>query len=175
VTPTFITWAAGAVVAILLGIFGYLIHLSDRMGDLKKDCTDNIAKVSKDVEIIQKERELTCEAHGKALALLPDMQRSLDRLLYRQELQDAHAADALHSPQHEERDNLVERLLKGELRLDEIDRVICLLKQAMREEELPDKRWTAFLLLGRAEVEQEKLLRTQREVHERLWGVKHAG
>jgi hypothetical protein len=144
--PAWLIPALGILSAILLACFGYILRLADGQGELKREFA-----------ALASEHRTLCSEHSKALDTLPGMSRTLDRLVYRQELQDAHAADVLHSPTHKGRDDLVEGMLNGGLSAEELEETISLLLAAQKSERRGDKRIAAALLLGRAKSELRKL------------------
>jgi hypothetical protein len=122
--------------ALLLALVGWVVILSRSVGKLEGQCD--------------------------VLGCIPEMKRQLERLVYRQELLDTHAADVLHGPEHRERDELVRGLLAGTLTRAEVERVAELLRQAKTSDPVAEKRFYALLLLGRAEWE---LTATKRRIN----------
>jgi hypothetical protein len=117
-----------------------------------------VTKLAADVSKIQGERAITCKVHGEQLKAIEDCQKEMskqvDRLVWRQEQDDAHAADGLHSPTHRERDILLVGLMSGTLSVPEIERLIVLLRQAKIDHSTgAEERMYASHLLGRAEWE----------------------
>jgi hypothetical protein len=129
VTGPLLLSAVGIVVAILTGIFAYVYAIG---------------------------REVSAVSETVKAAQLPVMARNLDRLMYRQELQDAHAEDILHSPEHRERDELVRGLRAHTLTRAEIERVAEMLREAKTRGATAEERLSAVQLLGLAEWEMAK-------------------
>lgn len=135
------TWLSGIIGAALLACFGYLIVLTREVWQTKSD-----------VKECQAAHKTTCEYITKNMAAVPELVRQVDRLVYRQELADIHAIDGLHSPHAPERDSLLDRMRRGEeLSIEDLERVVNLLRDARVSERSADKRWYATTLLSRAE------------------------
>jgi hypothetical protein len=126
---------ASLVGALLLAIFGYLVRLST------------------EVSAIQAAREVTCREHGNMLARIPEIEKQLERLVYRQQLSDdivtKQAAAIIHSPIHVNRDELVDKLVEGTLTGPEAEELKWRLEQMLHEEPDNNKRLAAALLLVR--------------------------
>jgi hypothetical protein len=117
-----------------------------------------VSKLAADVSGIKAAREVTCKEHGDRLKSMDDslteMRRQVDRLVYRQEVADAHAVEGLHSPTHRERDELLRGLMVGSISLPEIERLICLLREVkLSLSASPEDKMNASQLMGRAEWE----------------------
>jgi hypothetical protein len=124
-----------------------------------------VAKLAADVSGIKEARAVTCKEHGEKLKENGDgikaineamtaMSKQVDRLVWRQEQDDARAADSLHSPTHRERDVLLVGLMSGTLSIPEIERLIVLLRDAYINGGLkPEEKFFATQLLSRAEWE----------------------
>jgi hypothetical protein len=121
----------GLALSVLVVLFGYVLKLSADVSGIKA----------------------TCKSRGENCKSVAELTLKVDRLVYRQELADSHAADGLHAPTHYERDGLVDRLLVGDLTEAELERVIALLADAKKNEKSGDKRYWAGQLLTRAETE----------------------
>jgi hypothetical protein len=116
-----------------------------------------VSKLAADVAGIKESRAVTCKEHGDKLAvmdaMLDEVRRQVDRLVWRQENADAHAVEGLHSPTHRERDELLRGLMTGSLSLPEIERLICLLREVKLSKASPEDKMNAAQLMGRAEWE----------------------
>lgn len=172
-TATALIWAAGAILAMLLAIFGYLVALTMRVGDVKTE-------FSRDIEAIKEARKVTCHEHGRQLECLPDIREQLARLVYRQELEDKlmirQAADAIHSPVHKDRDALMDKLVEGTLTRSEAKRLKKMLQEYIAEQ--PDRmlRWYACNALIRVQWElRDHLLaaRSSREAPREFHHLRH--
>ena len=75
--------------ALLLALVGYVIILAGKVGRLEGVCEN--------------------------LSCIPDLKRNLDRMMWRQEQDDAHSADILHRDDHRERDLLILGLMSRTL------------------------------------------------------------
>lgn len=124
----------GLAVTILLGVFKLVYDLSRE-----------VSSISKAVEVAE----------------LPSMKKSVDRLVYRQELEDERAFDEAHSPHTPETDVLIEQLRDGNLTESGLHTIICGLDEAMKTERSGTKWLTLGLLKDRAKAElRDKVLET---------------
>jgi hypothetical protein len=136
-------WLAPSILGtILLALFGYVVTLTREIGSVK----ESVAKM-----------QGTCTASMDAVkastACFPEVKRTVDRLVYRQELADQQAAAGLHAPTHHERDTLVDELMAKRLDADGLRRVIELLQEAQVKERTADNRLRAIQLMQRAQTE----------------------
>lgn len=60
-----------------------------------------------------------------------------------------HMASIIHSPEHKDRDELVDKLVYGTLQPDEAERLACLLEQNIEENHSEGKKLASALLLAR--------------------------
>jgi hypothetical protein len=134
----------GVVCAIVLAIFGYVIILTNRIGD-----------VDKKVEKIIGQREITCEEHGKQLACIPSMKQTLEGLAADNKrswgVLDKYLASVIHSPIHKERDALMDRFKDGVLTSSEIIALRPMLEKFVEEEKDNGKKLAGALALMRLE------------------------
>jgi hypothetical protein len=84
---------------------------------------------------------------------LKEMKTNVDRLVYRQELQDHRAAADAHSPHTPEVDGYIERLMRGELDADGLRAAIAVFEENMKTERNGTKWLNKGLLLDRAKAE----------------------
>jgi hypothetical protein len=116
----------GIGVGLLVGIFKYLFDLNREVGELKQNV---------------------------GAAKLGDMRTQVDRLMYRQELQDGRAATDVHSPHTPDLDALVEGLMHRTLDEDQLHTVVCALDEAMKTERNGTKWLNMGFLSDRAKAE----------------------
>ena len=121
----------GLAVSIIIGVFLQLLRIAEKVSSLEKE-----------VEVAE----------------LPSMRRSVDRLVYRQELEDDRAFDEAHSPHTPEVDALIERLRQGNATESELHGIICGLQEAMKTERNGTKWITLGLLSDRAKAELKERL-----------------
>jgi hypothetical protein len=124
----------GAMVTLLIAIFGYLNRLSV-----------SLAKV-------QKGHEDMCKAHQACLDKVPVLEKALDRLTFRQEMSDEivvkEGTAAVHSPTHIERDALLDKLSDKTITRPELAELRWRLELMGSDEPDPVKRlWAAMLLI----------------------------
>jgi hypothetical protein len=130
--PAWLIPVIGIIGSIVLAVFAYVLKL-----------TADVAGVRRELEICN----------------VSEMRATVDKLVYRQEIDDGHAAAGLHAPTHFERDDLVKKLVDGDLDEEGLERVIVLLREAKKKEGTGDKRFWAGQLLGRAETDLEYMRR----------------
>lgn len=123
-----------------------------------------IIKIVADVAGLQK----VCDAHTEALKCIPELVRDRDRVLFRQETEDRVmgklARDEIHSPNHPERDTLVDKLmLTKDITAPETTELIWRLELAMSQEKEPYRKLHIGFLLGLA-YERQKDLAGQEQV-----------
>lgn len=116
--------------SLVVAVMGYVVVLSRAVGKL--------------------------EGKYQLIESIPEMKHQLDRLVFRQEMADAHAADILHSPDHRDRDELVRGMLAHTLRPEEMDQVAQLLRVAKTNSPTTEQRLAAVQLLGLVEWELSK-------------------
>ena len=136
------SWLLPALASVLVAILLALLTL--------------IINIVRDVAGLQE----TCRAHSKALECVPELVRTQDRMLFRQETEDkvmlGQARDIAHSPTHPERDKLVDKLLTNEITAPEITELVWRLELMMGQEADATRKLAAGLLLTRAYVVQER-------------------
>jgi hypothetical protein len=126
--------ASVAVLGVMATYFGPLQKLGER-----------VAKM-----------EGRCDICAENMKHLPQMQADIkevkDGLNIFWKVVDPGLAQILHAPTHYERDELVDKLVSGEITLKEAHRLETLLNEAMEEDILPGKKLAAALLLGRTQM-----------------------
>ena len=143
----------GFAVTILLGVFKLLYDLRGEVSAQRSD----LASLAKVVEV----------------ASLPSMKKDVDRLVYRQELQDGRAANDAHSPHTPIVDAAIEAVMRGGLTEDELRDAICALTESMKSERNGTKWMNMGLLKDRAQADLKDLL-DERAKREKALGGGHA-
>lgn len=134
----------GAVLTVLIFLVGYVV------------------RVQNTVTAVETKHNTICEEHVKKLSGIDErleeltgLTRAVDLLTERMELYmkvlDPHLAQVLHSPLHQIRDELVDRLVAGDLTPEAAQTLAVELKELLAAEDRADKKLAAALLLARVE------------------------
>lgn len=127
-----IPWAViGPIMATIVALFGWVLKLSSQVAELIGrsfelcKMPEHLAQARKDIEMMKNQNQL------------------YDAVIR------PHLATIIHSPVHERRDSLVEKLIKEKLNIEEARELDWHLTDLIRTEPDPNKKLAAAFLLSR--------------------------
>jgi hypothetical protein len=117
------------------------------------------------------QHETLCAEHVKLLNRVPDIEHKLDVLVGTTEvyfkMMDRYTTSIIHSPQHQERDELGDKLNAGTINCKEAHRLSELLAEMIADETNPEKKFAAILQHARVEALMFSMrARMKRERHD---------
>ena len=126
---------AGIVVTIVLAIFSYVVKLHSTVTKVE---TQHIE---------------WHEQHSKQLDKIDEIEKRLDTAIGQMEVYfkmiDKYLVAAIHSPRHQDRDALMDKLAHGSINEEELTTLSVLLEHQQSEETDPNKKFAGALALAR--------------------------
>jgi hypothetical protein len=142
------------IMMAVAGYFGFIQRADKERADLAERIASLEAHTSADAIERLTRIETRLDLRAVELAVLPQMQRDIQKLTDGQEVfwkvVNKGLGDIIHSPIHVDRDNLVDVLIAGRLNYEEAKILDGLLEEMIEEEkDNPQKRLAGVLLLAR--------------------------
>lgn len=161
---------ASTIISICIGCFGFVFGVYQYVYSRMQKRIKTDTSVEKDIQRLER----LCEERHQGLSVVYDIQRDVGEMkvaiagiqtfqdnLWK--ILDLKFAELLHSPTHHRRDMLVDKLVSGELTIEEAGELAVLLDEAFTEELNPDKKLAAAFLRARVEAFDLRRDRLRRE------------
>jgi hypothetical protein len=124
----------GLGISILLALFGYTLYETRERAKGDRDLGEAVARV-------ESTHEALCSQHEKYIDRIPIIEEKMDTAIGAMDvyfkMMDKYLANAIHSPNHKERDDLMDKLQWGTITLPEVERLALLVGQMLNEEKDP--------------------------------------
>ena len=150
----------GILITVMMAVAGYFGFIQ-RADKERAELAERVAALEAHNSAELVERVTRMETRAEQLAVLPQMQRDIQRLIDGQEVfwkvVNKGLGDIIHSPVHVDRDNLVDKLIAGKLTYEGARKLDVLLEEMIEEEkDNPQKRLAGVLLLARTRMVQRQ-------------------
>lgn len=154
----------GMLLTIMMAVAGYFGFIQ-RADKERAELAERVASLEAQTNANLSERvtriETRLDLRAEQLAVLPEMERNIQKLTDGQEVfwkvVNKGLGDIIHSPIHVDRDNLVDVLIAGNLDREQAQKLDVLLEEMIEEEvNNPQKRLAGVLLLARTRMVEKQ-------------------